>query len=138
VPEYRQKLTDPVQATEFVQRTGIDTLAVCIGNVHGRYTKEPRLDFDRLKDIRDSVRVPLVLHGASGLQETMVRQSVELGVRKFNVNTELREAYISALRTGLLDTKVPDLADLMREALTAMQAVVSSKLQLFGSVGMVD
>ena len=140
VPEYREKLTDPVQAIEFVERTGVDALAVCIGNVHGPYLRESELNFDRLKKIRDSVRVPLVLHGASGLQETMVHRSIELGVRKFNVNTEVREAYIDILRTRLAtsSTKRPDVVELMREAVMAMQAVVSSKLRLFGSVGVAD
>jgi tagatose 1,6-diphosphate aldolase GatY/KbaY len=140
VPEYTEKLTEPVQAIEFVERTGVDALAVCIGNVHGPYLREPKLDFDRLRKIRDSVRVPLVLHGASGLPETMVHRSIELGVRKFNVNTEVREAYIDILRTRLAtsSTKRPDLGELMREAVMAMQVVVSSKLRLFGSVGMAD
>jgi tagatose 1,6-diphosphate aldolase GatY/KbaY len=140
VPEYREKLTDPVQSVDFVDRTGVDALAVCIGNVHGPYLREPRLDFDRLRTIRDSVQVPLVLHGASGLQETMVHRSIELGVRKFNVNTEVREAYTDVLRTRLTtsSTKRPELGELMSEAVMAMQAVVSSKLRLFGSVGMAD
>ncbi len=123
------------QAADFVAQTGIDALAVCIGNVHGRYRSEPRLDFDRLATIQRTVPVPLVLHGASGLPEAMVRQSIALGVRKFNVNTEVREAYVEALRSCLQAASAPDVLDLMRQAEVAMQAVVTAKLQLFGSVG---
>src|SRR5215471_15685028 len=137
VPEYEAKFTDPAQAADFVAQTGIDALAVCIGNVHGRYRNEPRLDFDRLATIQRTVPVPLVLHGASGLPEAVVRGSIALGVRKFNVNTEVREAYVEALRGCLQAAGAPDVLDLMRQAEVAMQVVVAAKLQLFGSVGKV-
>jgi tagatose 1,6-diphosphate aldolase GatY/KbaY len=133
VEEYEARLTDPDQAADFVAQTGTDALAVCIGNIHGRYRGEPRLDFDRLRAIRKAVSVPLVLHGASGLPEDMVSRSIELGVSKFNVNTELREAYLGALKDRLGES--PDLLGVMQSAVEAMQAVVRSKLQLFGSVG---
>jgi tagatose 1,6-diphosphate aldolase GatY/KbaY len=135
IPEYEAKLTDPAQAADFIAQTGIEALAVCIGNVHGRYGSEPRLDFDRLAAIRQAVTVPLVLHGASGLPEAMVHRSIALGVHKFNVNTEVREAYVQALRERLQALKSADLLDVMQSAETAMQAVVAEKLQLFGSVG---
>jgi tagatose 1,6-diphosphate aldolase GatY/KbaY len=135
VSEYEAKLTDPAQAADFVERTGIDALAVCIGNVHGRYRSEPRLDFERLAAIRQATPLPLVLHGASGLPEEMVTRSIELGVCKFNVNTEIRQAYLDALKERLNALKPPDLVELMQEAIAAMQAVIVSKLRLFGSVG---
>lgn len=137
VPEYEAKFTDPAQATDFVARTGIDALAVCIGNVHGRYRSEPQLDFARLAAIQRAVSVPLVLHGASGLPEHMVQQAIALGVRKFNVNTEVREAYVTALRSRLAAPGTPDILDVMRHAETAMQEVVGAKLQLFRAVGTV-
>ena len=132
VPEYEARLTDPAQAAAFVAQTGIDALAVCIGNVHGRYIGTPRLDFERLAAVQRAVSVPLVLHGASGLPESAVRRAIENGVRKFNVNTEVREAYVTALRQGLNAPEPPDLLDLMDAAVVAMQAVVVEKLQLFG------
>jgi tagatose 1,6-diphosphate aldolase GatY/KbaY len=137
IPEYEARLTDPVQATDFVAQTGIAALAVCIGNVHGRYRTEPNLDFDRLAAIRQAVPVPLVLHGASGLPAAMVQRAIALGVRKFNVNTEVREAYVQTLRDGVQAPNPPDLLDIMRRAEAAMQAVVTEKLRLFGSVGQV-
>jgi len=133
VEEYEARLTDPDQAVDFLAQTGTDALAVCIGNIHGRYRGEPRLDFDRLDAIRKAVSVPLVLHGASGLPEGMVRRAIELGVCKFNVNTELREAYLGALREHLAES--PDLLGLMQSATDAMKGVVRAKLQLFGSAG---
>ena len=100
VPERNAKLTDPAQAREFVRATGADSLAVCIGNVHGHYQREPKLDMERLAEIRSAVAIPLVLHGASGLPTAMVRRAIALGVCKFNVNTELREALLGVLSSS--------------------------------------
>jgi tagatose 1,6-diphosphate aldolase GatY/KbaY len=135
VAEYEAKLTDPAQAAAFLEATGADLLAVCIGNVHGRYRGEPRLDFERLSAIRRAVAAPLVLHGASGLPAEQVERAIALGVRKFNVNTEVREAYLAALKAGLAATQPPDLIELLSGAVAAMQVVVVEKLRLFGSAG---
>jgi ketose-bisphosphate aldolase len=94
-------LTDPDGAASFVRRTGAACLAVSIGNVHGRYARPPNLDWDRLRAIRERVDVPLSLHGTSGLSDDDVRHTVGLGVAKFNVNTELREAYFEATASAL-------------------------------------
>jgi tagatose 1,6-diphosphate aldolase GatY/KbaY len=135
VPEYEAKLTDPDQAADFVARTGVDTLAVCIGNVHGHYRGAPQLDFARLERLRWTVPIPLVLHGASGVPAPMVRHAIELGVCKLNVNTEVRDAYLAALTDVMSVGEQPDLLELMCAATDAMQAVVAAKLRLFGSVG---
>lgn len=133
VPENLAKFTDPEQAADFVSRSGIDALAVCIGNVHGTYRGEPSLDFPRLQAIESNVGIPLVLHGASGLSEEMIGRSIAFGVRKFNVNTEVRQAYLSSLTDDLGKTPQPDLTNVMGSAVQAMKAVVASKIQLFGS-----
>lgn len=135
VPEYESRLTDPEQAGDFVRSTGVDALAVCIGNVHGSYPGEPRLDFDRLSAIREATPVPLVLHGGSGLPEPMLARAIELGVCKVNVNTELRRAYLAAVTEAVSGDGRPDLADLMQAAIGAMQPVVAEKLRLFRSTG---
>lgn len=135
IPDYEARLTDPHMAVDFVEQTQVDALAVCIGNVHGHYHGEPKLDFDRLASIQRLVSVPLVLHGASGLSDELVHRTIDYGVRKFNVNTEVREAYLAALQASLQEEKKPDLIDVMNDAVLAMQAVVVSKLQLFRSKG---
>jgi tagatose 1,6-diphosphate aldolase GatY/KbaY len=90
-------MTDPASAVDFVEKTKPDALAVCIGNIHGRYTTPPQLDFDRLAAIEKCVAVPLVLHGTSGLPEEMILQAIRLGICKFNVNTEIRLAFVDRL-----------------------------------------
>jgi ketose-bisphosphate aldolase len=84
-------LTDPDEALEFVARCEADCLAVSIGNVHGEYAEPPHLDWTRLTEIRDRVRIPLSLHGASGLQKSDLRMAVAGGIVKVNVNAELRQ-----------------------------------------------
>jgi len=135
VPEYEALLTNPQEASDFCKNTEIDALAVCIGNVHGHYHGEPRLDFSRLEQIRQLVGIPLVLHGASGLPAAMVRQAVEIGVQKFNVNTELRDAYIASLRKTTATERRLDLVEVLEASVIAMRGVVTEKLQLFGSSG---
>ena len=82
--------TDPDAAKEFVEKTGIDSLAVAIGTAHGLYSKEPNIDFERLAAIQKRVSVPLVLHGASGISEQDVRKCIKLGCAKVNIATELK------------------------------------------------
>ncbi|MBK1783608.1 class II fructose-bisphosphate aldolase [Prauserella cavernicola] len=93
--------TDPAAAEDFVRRTGVDCLAVAIGNVHGSYRHEPRLDWQRLADIADRLPVAVSLHGTSGLPADQLRRAHELGAVKFNVNTELRRAHVGELRRAL-------------------------------------
>ncbi|MFK4098766.1 ketose-bisphosphate aldolase [Streptomyces sp. NPDC019531] len=94
-------MTDPVQAAEFVAATGVDALAVAVGNVHG-FTRDPvRLDLDRLAAIHELVPVPLVLHGASGLPVEELHGALARGVAKVNVNAELRRAYLDAVHAAL-------------------------------------
>lgn len=135
VSEYEALLTDPDQANDFVTQTNIDALAMCIGNVHGKYPSTPKLDFERLKEIRKRVNIPLVLHGTSGLPDEMIVRSINLGVCKFNVNTEVREAYLSAIKSYLSETNKTELTDMMTASVQAMQAQVTSKIRLFGSGG---
>ncbi|MEM8604351.1 MAG: class II fructose-bisphosphate aldolase [Cyanobacteria bacterium P01_H01_bin.121] len=129
------KMTDPYQAKDFVAESGVDFLAVTIGNVHGKYQSEPQLDFERLSQIRQRLDIPLVLHGASGLPASMIQRSIELGVCKFNVNTEVRQQYMQFWRDyGQMDPQ-PDLLDCQKAVTEAMQTVIAEKLRLFGSAG---
>jgi tagatose 1,6-diphosphate aldolase GatY/KbaY len=95
----KSTLTDPNMAAAFVEQTGIDALAVSIGNAHGFYTKLPRLDFERLAKLKVATRIPLVLHGGSGTPEADLRRAISLGIVKVNVATEA----IAAVRQSLLE-----------------------------------
>ena len=125
-------MTDPEQASRFVTETGVASLAVAIGNAHGFYKGEPRLDFDRLGAIREQVNVPLVLHGASGISDADLSRCIELGVRKINVNTETRHALFQSLQDSLARS-VPgyDVTRLFGEAMERMQAGIEEKIRLF-------
>lgn len=101
--------TDPQEAKEFAERTGINSLAVGIGTSHGFYKGTPVLDVNRLSEIRKVVDIPLVLHGASGLTDEQVRSCVERGICKVNFATELRKAYSDAVKAYM--QKDPDVFD---------------------------
>lgn len=101
--------TDPDQAQDFVKRTGIDSLAVAIGTAHGIYRGKPKLDFDRLQQLAALLPVPLVLHGASGLSDDMIRQAVRLGICKVNIATDLRIAFSDGVKAYLKEN--PDVFD---------------------------
>ena len=122
-------LTDPEEARRFADATGVACLAISIGNVHGTYAGEPRLDWDRLAAVESAVGVPLALHGASGLPDADVRRAVAGGVRKVNANTELRAAYLEATRAGL-DAALDGgrVMDLHEAQTRAVRELVASKL----------
>ncbi len=129
--------TDPAAAREFVTATGIDSLAVAIGSAHGLYHGEPKLDFDRLALIREQVDIPLVLHGASGIPEAMVKRAISLGVCKVNVATELKIAFADAVKSYF--SRHPDANDPRKYIVPgklAMKEVVAEKIRICGSSGM--
>ncbi len=134
VSEREAAMTDPDQAADFVQATGCDFLAVAIGNAHGFYKGEPKLDFDRLQAIRDKVDVPLVLHGASGIPDHQIRTAIDLGICKINIDTEIRHAFAETVRK--FQAENPDQIDprkILGPAIEAMQAVVDRKITLFNA-----
>lgn len=124
-------LTDPEEAARFAEETGIDCLAVSIGNVHGHYAAPPSLDWARLERIRELVDVPLSLHGASGLPDSDVRRAVAAGICKVNVNTELRARLFAELERRVPET-APGLRVLELETALAdgVADVVAEKLRL--------
>lgn len=127
--------TVPEEAKEFVERTGIDSLAVAIGTAHGVYTKEPKLDVERLRQIRELVEVPLVLHGASGLTDDSVRECIREGICKVNFATELRQAYTRAVRKVLEDGSVYDPKAYGKEARRAVCEQVKDRMIVCGCAG---
>jgi tagatose 1,6-diphosphate aldolase GatY/KbaY len=125
------EFTDPMQAAEFAARTGVDALAVAVGNVHGLTAHSVRLDLDRLRAIASATPTPLVLHGASGLPDSDLLGAVRCGVVKVNFNAELRRAYLSALESALA-ADGDDVRRLQRAAIQAMAEVALSKIRLLG------
>ena len=105
--ETTEHLTDPLAAKGFVEATGIDALAIAIGNCHGKYEKPPVLDFERLDRIYELVSVPLVLHGGSDLPPDMVSTSINKGIKKFNVGTDLKTAFCESLKRTLNKNPMP-------------------------------
>ncbi|MGL6258987.1 tagatose-bisphosphate aldolase subunit GatY [Vibrio sp. WXL210] len=136
VESVEEPYTNPNQAAEFVERTGVDSLAIAIGTAHGLYKSTPKLDFGRLGDIARRVSVPLVLHGASGVPGEDVVRCVSLGICKVNVATELKIAYADTLKQVFADDpSVNDPRIYNIEAKNAMAQVIRSKIDLCGSAG---
>lgn len=131
VDEESAFLTDPQEARHFVELTGIDSLAVAIGTAHGLYTKRPKIDFQRLAEIREVVDIPLVLHGASDVPDEYVRRAIELGVCKVNVATELKIAFAAAVKKWFAENpEGNDPRYYMRVGMDAMKEVVRSKINV--------
>lgn len=125
--------TDPLEAKEFVECTGVTSLAVAIGTAHGVYKGVPKLDLDRLAEIRKVVDIPLVLHGASGLSEEAVVESIKRGICKVNFATELRIAYTDGVKEFLAAN--PDAFDPKKYGKVAMEhvkAIVETRMKMCG------
>jgi fructose-bisphosphate aldolase class II len=129
--------TNVAQAKEFVDLTGIDTLAVAIGNSHGQYKGVPKLDFDRLRDINASVGIPLVLHGGSGLSVNDFQTAISLGICKINFYTGMSQAAITSMTTNIHH---PDLAKkydhyllMMKQTQQAIAQSVATQMEIYQS-----
>lgn len=101
VEEAAAFFTDPAEAEAFYHETGVDALAVAVGTAHGPYRGKPELDFERLQQINSRVDCPLVLHGSSGVPDESIRKAISLGIRKVNIDTNIREAFVGAIREYL-------------------------------------
>ena len=126
--------TDPEMAADFVRRTGVDALAVAVGNAHGDYKFPPKLDFGRIAAIRDAAGTPLVLHGGSGLSDDDFREAVKRGVCKINIFTDLDKAGKAGIEKGL-KAGAGSMMALIPYEIAAMKKVVRNKIELFGSAG---
>ena len=129
-------LTVPSEAKEFVDRTGIDSLAVAIGTAHGIYKGEPHVDVERLKEIREVVDIPLVLHGTSGVPDDTVRKCVAAGICKVNYATDLRIAFSNGVKKVLAED--PDIFDPKKYGKAGrdeVQKYVEQKMDVVGSTG---
>lgn len=127
---------DPLECDRLVKETGVDALAAALGSVHGPYQGEPLLGFAEMKHISDLTGVPLVLHGGSGIPAHQIRQAIELGHAKINVNTECIQAWASAVRTVLnQNPQLYDPSHILTPGTEAIQQVVQNKMQEFGTSG---
>ncbi|RPI28962.1 MAG: ketose-bisphosphate aldolase [Acidobacteria bacterium] len=129
--------TDPDQARDFVGRTGVDALAVAIGNVHGKYRGEPKLDFDRLRRIREKAEVPLVLHGGTGISADDFRRAMALGIAKINVYTGMSQAGLQAVGDFCrnMGDGYHDYPLMLSQLKARVRCVVDAHIDMFGSAG---
>ena len=131
VDEKEAFFTDPEAAYEYTERTGIDSLAVAIGTAHGLYRLEPKLDFERLEEIRKRVNIPLVLHGASGIKGEDIRKCISLGITKVNIATELKIPFSREVRKYLMEhPEENDPRKYMAKAKEEMKKVVAEKIRI--------
>lgn len=129
VDEAEAYYTDPAQAVQFVKQTGIDTLAVAIGTAHGLYKGDPKLDINRLGEINNVVDIPLVLHGASGLSVDVVQNTIELGICKVNIATELKMAFAAGLVEHFnQNPSANDPRKYFKEGISKMKEIVKQKI----------
>lgn len=124
-------LTNPEQAAEFVRLTGVDSLAISVGNAHGLWKDYKKLDFDRIKKVKEKTGKFLVLHGGSGINAADFRKAISLGINKININTELRIAYVNALIKGLHDRKDDVPYHYLDKVSEAVGKVVEEKIIVF-------
>lgn len=136
VSEREATFTDPAEAKRFVDETGIKSLAIAIGTAHGQYKGTPKLDFERLEEIKKLVNIPIVLHGSSGVPDEDIRKAISLGVRKVNIDTNLREAFSDGVRAALAaNPNEIDPRKILKPAKAAMKERVKEKIRVFGSNG---
>lgn len=129
-----EMMTDPDKAVEFVEKTGVDILAISIGNVHGLYKTPPHLDIERLKKIRSEVNIPLVMHGGSDLPTEMAKSVIHEGISKFNIGTDLKYAFSYSLKKTFNQTPMPfQPPETLGVAREAVCEATREKMQLFGS-----
>jgi fructose-bisphosphate aldolase, class II len=129
--------TDPEDALTFVQETGVDSLAVAIGTSHGIYPKniKPELKLDLLKEIKDKVELPLVLHGGSNNPDDEIAQATKLGINKINISSDIKLAYHMKMREVLADESLREPLTIQPPCIEAMKAVAAHKIDLFGTAG---
>ena len=124
--------TDVAEAERFVKETGVSALAVMVGTAHGRYKKAPVLDIQRIRDIREATgKLPLVLHGGSGVPDEQIRMAVEAGIRKVNFATDLCYAFLDQVMVTERTTVALDV--FMREPIHAVRDYCIGKIKLLGA-----
>ena len=126
--------TDPRLAKDFVEKTGVDALAIAVGNAHGAYKLPPKLDFERIRTIANTVDVPLVLHGGSGLTDNDFRKAIQEGISKVNIFTDINIAAVEA-EFKRFTSMEKGVIDLIPAAVEAVKQETMKKMKLFSSDG---
>jgi fructose-bisphosphate aldolase, class II len=129
--------TNPDDAWAFVEATAVDSLAIAIGTYHGIYPKtlKPELRLDLLKQIKDTVNIPLVLHGGSNNPDDEVAEAVKLGINKINISSDIKVAYHMKMREVLADESLREPLAIQPPCIDAMKVVAGQKIDLFGAAG---
>jgi fructose-bisphosphate aldolase class II len=129
--------TDPDDAVTFVENTGVDSLAVAIGTYHGIYPPnlKPELKLDLLKEIKNRVGIPLVLHGGSNNPDDEIAEAARIGINKINISSDIKVAYHNKMREVLADPKLREPLTIQPPCIEAMQKVAAQKIDLFGTAG---
>lgn len=119
------------EAEEFIRRTNVSSLAIGVGTAHGIYKGEPKINVERIKEIHSAVETPLVLHGASGLSDEVLRDCISAGISKINFATELRQAYTNGIKAEFTrDPEVFDPKIYMRGAIDSIKEVLREKIRV--------
>ncbi|MGL5260526.1 MAG: class II fructose-bisphosphate aldolase [Lachnospiraceae bacterium] len=127
-----QYYTDVNQAYDYVKKTGVDALAVAVGNAHGAYKFQPKLDYERINAIKEKIDIPLVLHGGSGLSDQAFKTAIQEGITKVNIFTDLNIAGMEGIKKAIKDGK-DCITDIIPYEIEAMKNTVKNKIELFGS-----
>lgn len=138
------ELTDPDQARYFVEETGVDALAVAVGNVHLLEVKKSKLDFELIQELREKIRVPMVLHGGTGVSEEDLKEAIKIGMCKINVGTVLKRIFINSIRNYLNNSNIDAIdphdvigkggnSDMLMHARSAVTDEVVKFIKIFGS-----
>lgn len=139
VDEKDSMFTDPEMALEFVKQTGVDSLAVAIGTAHGVYKSEPKLDFERLQKMHEIIDIPLVLHGASGVDSESVKRAIKNGICKVNIATELKIPFAETIKQYFEDNpQANDPRKYLTPAIEKVKEVVIEKIKMCGSLNRVQ
>ncbi|QGU00704.1 Fructose-bisphosphate aldolase class II [Candidatus Syntrophocurvum alkaliphilum] len=126
--------TDPNEAKYFVEKTGIESLAIAIGTAHGQYKGEPKLDFERLEKIKNLIKIPIVLHGSSGVPDEAIQKSIKLGICKVNIDTNIREVFVNEMKKVVSEkTSEIDPRKILGPAKEATVELIREKMRVFGS-----
>lgn len=132
---WEEYMTDPEEACRFVEETGVDALAVAIGNAHGFFPERSEPDYARLEKLRKCVRVPIVIHGASNWEGEKVSKVISFGATCFNIDTALRLSFLSQLSQTLSSGDETDIRKVLGAARRSVEAAVWKKIDMFGSAG---